>query len=178
MGLPSVPDGAAAALINESAAEFLAAGLTPSDVAEFEEEFYRRKVKQGKPIVLTLKILREDLPGWARARRLQNHAWRSRPNGVSNPSPEFEPKPPRPREGQWGRALSLLDSMVGKDAVAAWFEPLEYLGVKDSQVRLGSPDPVFRQWIEGNYSTQLADALREAGLGECSVMIFETGGRK
>src|SRR5262249_19886445 len=92
-------------------------------------------------------------------------------------APEIESKPPRPRVGQWGRALTLLDALVGEDAVAAWFEPLEYNGVEDSQVRLIAPAEVFRQGIEGNYSNQLGDALREVGLGECSV-IFENGGAR
>jgi len=174
MGLPAAPEGDAAAPINEAASEFLAAGLTPSAVSEFEEDFYRRKNQQGKKYVLTLKILREDLPGWSRANRMRQVASRAGANGAAKETQSLDPQPPRPRVGQWGQALTLLDTLIGSDAVAAWFAPLEFLGVEDAQVRLRCPDAVFRDWIERNYSAQLADALREVGLGGRAV--FEIGG--
>src|SRR5262249_6376699 len=69
-------------------------------------------------------------------------------NGSSAHQETVEAPPPRSRNGQWGRALNLLDATIGKEAVTSWFEPLDFLGVEDSQVKLRSPDAVFRDWID------------------------------
>jgi hypothetical protein len=72
MGLPAVPEGPEAEPLHKAAADFLAANILPKDISDFENDFHRRKVAQGKLITLTLKILCADLPGWVRARRMQN----------------------------------------------------------------------------------------------------------
>jgi hypothetical protein len=92
MGLPSLPEGESAAPIHGAAEDFLAAGCTPADVLAYEQDFTRRKVAQGKQTPLTLKILREDLPGWVRARRLQ---------GAAAPAPNRPPVVSAPED--WGR---------------------------------------------------------------------------
>lgn len=71
MGLNEIPDGPGAQPIHQAAETFLAANVTPADVSDFEKDFHRRKIEQGKPIVLTLKILCADLPAWVRTRRMQ-----------------------------------------------------------------------------------------------------------
>jgi hypothetical protein len=71
MGLRAVPEGPEAEPIHKAAADFLAANISPKDISDFEKDFHRRKVAQGKLITLTLKILCADLPGWVRARQMQ-----------------------------------------------------------------------------------------------------------
>lgn len=71
MGLSRIPEGIEAEKIYQAAEEFHSAGVSAADIPAYEQDFYRRKVALGKPMVLTLKILRQDLAGWVRSRRLQ-----------------------------------------------------------------------------------------------------------
>ncbi|MBO0862726.1 MAG: hypothetical protein J2P21_30345, partial [Chloracidobacterium sp.] len=74
MGLTSVPIGDDAAPIHEAADVFVSAGVAPVDVGDYEQDYYQRKAAQGSRYPLTLKILREDLPGWARGKRKRAEA--------------------------------------------------------------------------------------------------------
>lgn len=67
MGLAHVPEGNTATQIFVVAKEFTDAAIAPDMVAAFEKDFYARKMAKGKRYILTLKILREDLPSWAKA---------------------------------------------------------------------------------------------------------------
>jgi hypothetical protein len=163
MGYASVPDGVGGDQINALAELFLAAGVTPQDVIDFDDEWHRRKAGKGQRYVMTIPILQSDVPTWVRSRRKQNEAARPRQAAPAAPLPDV---PPRARTGKWGQALDLLDAMIGPLNVASWIEPLDFRGVENSQVRLHAVDTVFRDWIGQNYSTQLSDALREAGLGD------------
>jgi hypothetical protein len=96
-------------------------------------------------------------------------------NGAATQSGREPPLAPNPRTGKWGKALTLLEAIIGTDNVAAWVEPLNFAGVVDSKVLLSAPAPVFQDWVEQNYAHQLSDALREAGLGD-GTFAFETGG--
>ncbi len=74
MGYSSLPEGRYADPIKAAAREFLTAQISPGWVVEFEREWYSRKIAQGKRYALTLKILLEDFPGWARSRRINDTA--------------------------------------------------------------------------------------------------------
>lgn len=84
MGLAEVPEGYDAKPIHEAAGEFVAAKVCPADVGDYETDYYQRKARQGSNYPLTLKILREDLPGWVRARRMRQAAKTS--NGAAEPA--------------------------------------------------------------------------------------------
>jgi hypothetical protein len=71
MGFPSLPEGNGGAVCFEAAREFISAGIPVSILSEFEKQWYSRKIASGKTYVLTLAILRSDLPGWWRARQFQ-----------------------------------------------------------------------------------------------------------
>jgi hypothetical protein len=74
IGLPSVPEGETAKPIHDAADEFIGAGVHPADVGAYEMDFYQRKAAQGSKYPLTLKILREDLRGWVRAKHMLQSA--------------------------------------------------------------------------------------------------------
>lgn len=100
MGLASVPEGAAD--IHDAASAFVDAGVAPADVADYESDYYRRKAASGSKYPLTLKILREDLPGWVRGKQKRaeasvvassGNAEPQRPPVVSAPANYRQPKP-------------------------------------------------------------------------------------
>jgi hypothetical protein len=85
-GLMAMLDkGDGAAPLHEAASDFVKAGCTPADVTAYEQDFTRRKVAQGKPTQLTLKILREDLVGFVRTRRLQDAEAKAGKNAPNRP---------------------------------------------------------------------------------------------
>lgn len=69
LGLNRLPENGSADEIHEAAARFQECGITPEMVFAYEDDFYRRKNAAGKRYVLTLNILINDLPLWARAQR-------------------------------------------------------------------------------------------------------------
>jgi hypothetical protein len=121
------------------------------------------RVKGKKPTRARLVnwLNREDKPLSAPLKNQRNSTV-----GASSPESAGPPSPPKPRTGKWGHALTLLDAMIGADNVIGWIEPLTFLGVENAKVRFSAPAPVYQDWIERYYSTQLSDALREAGLGD------------
>lgn len=73
LGVSGMPEGNLGSRVNSLAEEFRLVGIQAGDVAEFEKDWYRRKMARGKShYTLTLPILREDLPGWFRARQIQS----------------------------------------------------------------------------------------------------------
>jgi hypothetical protein len=98
MGESRVPTGDSAAPIHEAAEAFVEMGAVPADVADCERDYYKRKSEQGSKYPLTLKILREDLPKWVRAKRKREEANGAGAVAVSAARPPVVSAPPEYRQ--------------------------------------------------------------------------------
>ncbi len=75
MGMAELPEGKPGEPFRIALEEFRHAGINPADIPVFAQEWYSRKVRSGQTnIVLTVPILRQDLPAWVKARQLRAKA--------------------------------------------------------------------------------------------------------
>lgn len=75
MGMPDVPEGKPGELMRSAIEDFRLAGITAEEVTVFVKEWYARKIKAGQShYVLSLPFLIQDLPGWAKARKMKSQS--------------------------------------------------------------------------------------------------------
>lgn len=59
----------------------------------------------------------------------------------------------------WDKSLSKIAEKVGDSTFDLWFKPIKLLQLKDKTIALEIPNRFFRDWIEDNYPTIIADAV-------------------
>jgi chromosomal replication initiator protein len=69
----------------------------------------------------------------------------------------------------WQKALARLKETLGAASFETWILPLRPRTDSGKEFLLEAPDNFFREWVEKNYKTQIAQALREAANKELPV---------
>lgn len=64
----------------------------------------------------------------------------------------------------WERLTPHLKTLVGGDAFDQWFRPLRPRALEGGRLTLRAPNPLFEEFIGANYTPDLNDAARAAGL--------------
>jgi chromosomal replication initiator protein len=73
----------------------------------------------------------------------------------------------------WDKSLSKIAEKVGDSTFDLWFKPIKLLQLKDKTILLEIPNRFFRDWIEDNYPTIIADAV-ESILGYPLTVKYKT----
>jgi chromosomal replication initiator protein len=73
----------------------------------------------------------------------------------------------------WDKSLSKIAEKVGDSTFDLWFKPIKLLQLKDKTIALEIPNRFFRDWIEDNYPTIIADAV-ESILGYPLTVKYKT----
>jgi len=73
----------------------------------------------------------------------------------------------------WDKSLSKIAEKVGNSTFDLWFKPIKLLQLKDKTIALEIPNRFFRDWIEDNYPTIIADAV-ESILGYPLTVKYKT----
>lgn len=73
----------------------------------------------------------------------------------------------------WDKSLSKIAEKVGDSVFDLWFKPIKLLQLKDKTIAVEIPNRFFRDWIEDNYPTIIADAV-ESILGYPLTVKYKT----
>ncbi|WP_333653919.1 chromosomal replication initiator protein DnaA [Dissulfurispira sp.] len=73
----------------------------------------------------------------------------------------------------WDKSLSKIAEKVGDSTFNLWFKPIKLLQLKDKTIALEIPNRFFREWIEDNYPTIIADTM-ESILGYPLTVKYKT----
>ncbi len=73
----------------------------------------------------------------------------------------------------WDKSLSKIAEKVGNSTFDLWFKPIKLLQLKDKTIAVEIPNRFFRDWIEDNYPTIIADAV-ESILGYPLTVKYKT----
>lgn len=96
-------------------------------------------------------------------------------SSTTNNPLERKLSPDRAKKTRWGQVLELLDEKIGREQVATWFDPLT-INFEDAETLfLCAPDAIFQDWIQCNYATEFAEALKEVAYGETVRFVFAKG---
>ncbi len=72
----------------------------------------------------------------------------------------------------WQTVLSAIQMRISNESFSTWFQPIEFLGVEETSLKLKVPDKIFEDWILNNYEDELYDSIKEAGLAD-HIVEFE-----
>ena len=76
----------------------------------------------------------------------------------------------------WDQVLSRIEGQVGRHSFSTWFKPTSLLADEGTTLRIRVPNPLFVEWLPKHYSVVLAEALREAGRPDATlVFVPDTG---
>ena len=75
----------------------------------------------------------------------------------------------------WDQVLSRIEGQVGKHSFSTWFKPTSLLKDGGNSLSIRVPNPLFVEWLPKHYSVVLAEALREVGRGEASLVFIPDG---
>lgn len=79
-------------------------------------------------------------------------------------------------DGQWVRVRARLKDEVGDAAYRNWLRPLILVGLEGSELMLGVPSRVVRDWVRTNYADRLATlwAAENPAIKSVEVTLAET----
>ncbi len=69
----------------------------------------------------------------------------------------------------WEKASRAIADKVGKSLFDLWFQPMRLMQFKDQIAVVEIPNRFFRDWIEDNYPTVIADVLGKIGGSDVTV---------
>lgn len=68
----------------------------------------------------------------------------------------------------WDRTMSALRNRLSEESFNAWFAPIEFVAVDNTQLQLRIPNRFYADWINSHYADLLNDSLNDA--------LMQTGG--
>ena len=71
----------------------------------------------------------------------------------------------------WDRVLSRIEAQVGRHSFSTWFKPTSLLDDDGTRLSIRVPNPLFVEWLPKHYSVVLAEALRDAGRPEATLVF-------
>src|SRR3990167_10417021 len=71
----------------------------------------------------------------------------------------------------WDRVLSRIETQVGRHSFSSWFKPTSLLDDDGTRLSIRVPNPLFVEWLPKHYSVVLAEALRDAGRPEATLVF-------
>jgi chromosomal replication initiator protein len=77
----------------------------------------------------------------------------------------------------WDLVLEHIEGKVGRHSFHTWFKPTSLLEDDGARISVCVPNLLFTEWLPKHYSVVVAEALREAGRPDCTVLFVpETEG--
>lgn len=71
----------------------------------------------------------------------------------------------------WDQVLSRIEGQVGPHSFSTWFKPTSLLADGGQTLRIRVPNTLFMEWLPKHYSVVLAEALRDAGRPDATVVF-------
>jgi chromosomal replication initiator protein len=76
----------------------------------------------------------------------------------------------------WKKVLESVRTRVPEDSFSAWFKPLKFLRADGGSLVVQVPNPLFREWIEGNYEDLFQEVGQELGVADLTVNLVDGEG--
>jgi chromosomal replication initiator protein len=80
-------------------------------------------------------------------------------------------------EELWRKFLSSIEESIGAAKFSTWFEPLKYLGLDGTCLRIQVPHRLAREWLSENYLPLMVQTARHL-TGTAATIRFEVGGKE
>ncbi|MGH9386002.1 MAG: chromosomal replication initiator protein DnaA [Vicinamibacterales bacterium] len=77
----------------------------------------------------------------------------------------------------WDQVLSRLEAQVGHHSFSTWFKPTTLLSDDGRTLSVRVPNVLFIDWLPKHYSVVLAEALRDVGRPEATLIFVADGGK-
>jgi chromosomal replication initiator protein len=77
----------------------------------------------------------------------------------------------------WDQVLSRLEAQVGRHSFSTWFKPTTLLSDDGRTLSVRVPNVLFVDWLPKHYSVVLAEALRDVGRPDATLVFVPDGGR-
>lgn len=75
----------------------------------------------------------------------------------------------------WDRVLSRIEEQVGQHSFSTWFKPTSLLLDGGSRLSIRVPNPLFVEWLPKHYSVVMAEALRDVGREDVTLVFVPDG---
>ncbi len=77
----------------------------------------------------------------------------------------------------WDHVLSRLEAQVGRHSFSTWFKPTTLLSDDGRTLSVRVPNVLFVDWLPKHYSVVLAEALRDVGRPDATLVFVPDTGR-
>ena len=71
----------------------------------------------------------------------------------------------------WDLVLSRIEDQVGRHSFSTWFKPTSLLSDNGQSLSIRVPNTLFVEWLPKHYSVVLAEALRDAGRPDATIVF-------
>src|SRR5688572_23852872 len=71
----------------------------------------------------------------------------------------------------WDLVLSRIEDQVGQHSFSTWFKPTTLLSDNGQSLSIRVPNTLFVEWLPKHYSVVLAEALRDAGRPDATIVF-------
>ena len=71
----------------------------------------------------------------------------------------------------WDLVLSRIEDQVGRHSFSTWFKPTTLLADDGQSLSIRVPNTLFVEWLPKHYSVVLAEALRDAGRPDATIVF-------
>lgn len=71
----------------------------------------------------------------------------------------------------WDLVLSRIEDQVGRHSFSTWFKPTTLLSDDGQSLSIRVPNTLFVEWLPKHYSVVLAEALRDAGRPDATIVF-------
>jgi chromosomal replication initiator protein len=71
----------------------------------------------------------------------------------------------------WDEVLSRIEGQVGKHSFSTWFKPTSLLRDSGTSLAIRVPNLLFVEWLPKHYSVVLAEALRDVGRADVTLVF-------
>jgi len=78
----------------------------------------------------------------------------------------------------WKKVLESIKGRVPADSYSAWFKPLKFVRTEGGSLVVQVPNPLFREWIQGNYEDLFQEVGQELGLSDLAVELVDGEGEE
>jgi len=75
----------------------------------------------------------------------------------------------------WDQVLSRIEDQVGRHSFSTWFKPTTLLSDGGQTLSIRVPNPLFVEWLPKHYSVVLAEAMREVGRPDATLVFVPDG---
>ena len=76
----------------------------------------------------------------------------------------------------WDLVLSRIEDQVGRHSFSTWFKPTTLLADNGQSLSIRVPNTLFVEWLPKHYSVVLAEALRDAGRPDATIVFVPDAG--